>query len=279
MDIKTLKFTEDMFVGKDISSMPDNPSESGVSASELKDWFDAVPKMMVALGGFNALIDALTSAEAGAAGGQNIGISVPDIAAQNVNEGMAELRATTYTKSEVDSAAALKADKADTYNKNDLYTKPEVDAKTAEKADKTSVLTTDNTNPFTPTADYQPATKLYVDMGGEGGNVTKLYVDEQDEKLKQTKADKPTIATATLTAALWEGGAAPYEQTVDVAGVLESGTDQFVDVADDVTLPQLEAFGAAQIAGYTQAEGAVTLRAWGNKPTIDIPLKVQVVML
>lgn len=41
------------------------------------------------------------------------------------------------------------------------------------KADKTNVLEKDNTTPFTPDADYEPATKKYVDdNAGGGGNVS-----------------------------------------------------------------------------------------------------------
>ena len=38
------------------------------------------------------------------------------------------------------------------------------------KADKTNVLELDNTTSFTPSADYQPATKKYVDDNSGGGN-------------------------------------------------------------------------------------------------------------
>ena len=46
-------------------------------------------------------------------------------------------------------------------NENDNMDK--IDTEIVKKADKTEVLTKTNTAAFTPTADYQPATKKYVD--------------------------------------------------------------------------------------------------------------------
>ena len=46
-------------------------------------------------------------------------------------------------------------------NENDNMDK--IDTEIAKKADKTEVLTKTNTTAFTPTGDYQPATKKYVD--------------------------------------------------------------------------------------------------------------------
>ena len=61
-----LKFTESEFTGLDISSLPDRPGDNGITAAQLKARFDQIPKIMLALGAFNTLIDALT-ASSGAA--------------------------------------------------------------------------------------------------------------------------------------------------------------------------------------------------------------------
>ena len=65
MNIDKLKFTDADFNGQDVSSLPDNPSAEGISASELKARFDNIGKMMIALGKHNELIDALMDTEAG----------------------------------------------------------------------------------------------------------------------------------------------------------------------------------------------------------------------
>lgn len=59
MGFEQFKFNKDMFKGYDISSLSDTPSADGMSASELKARFDNIPKMMIALGKFNELLDYL----------------------------------------------------------------------------------------------------------------------------------------------------------------------------------------------------------------------------
>lgn len=59
MGFEQFKFNKDMFKGQDISSLSDTPSADGMSASELKARFDNIPKMMIALGKFNELLDYL----------------------------------------------------------------------------------------------------------------------------------------------------------------------------------------------------------------------------
>lgn len=72
-EIKKLKFSAEEFLGKDIASLSDTPTDDGISAKELKARFDQVPKMMVALDRINGLIDALTSTKREESGAKNIG--------------------------------------------------------------------------------------------------------------------------------------------------------------------------------------------------------------
>ncbi len=55
-------------------------------------------------------------------------------------------------------------------NENDNMDK--IDAEIVKKADKTEVLTKTNTTAFTPTGDYQPATKKYVDDKASSNTVS-----------------------------------------------------------------------------------------------------------
>ena len=59
MSLLDLKFKEDDFAGKDVVSLPDAPSAMGMSALELKTRFDMVPKILIAMGAFNNLVDEL----------------------------------------------------------------------------------------------------------------------------------------------------------------------------------------------------------------------------
>lgn len=67
-DIKDLKVTSAKTAGKKVSDLPDSPSETGMSAQQLKGHFDALPTVVIEA--LNALIDYLAST--GAAG---IGVS------------------------------------------------------------------------------------------------------------------------------------------------------------------------------------------------------------
>ena len=82
MSLKDLKFTTADFYDKDVSSLPDRPSEAGITAAELKARFDQIPKMMLALGGFNDMVDELT----GENGAGNIGAKSDSFEGETVAE-------------------------------------------------------------------------------------------------------------------------------------------------------------------------------------------------
>lgn len=54
------------------------------------------------------------------------------------------------------------------------------------KADKTNVLELNQTTAFTPTADYHPATKKYVDENGGGGTVNNVFGGRKTEDFTAT---------------------------------------------------------------------------------------------
>ena len=88
LDIKKLKFDDAEFMGKDVASLPDSPSADGISAAELKSRFDNIPKIMIALGKHNELIDALSAAD----GADNIGTKEhEDIEAKTVGGALNEI--------------------------------------------------------------------------------------------------------------------------------------------------------------------------------------------
>lgn len=85
-----------------------------------------------------------------------------------------------------------------------------------------------------------------------------------------SKADKSKSINITLTAAAWTGAAEPYSQTVQVEGVTASNA---VEIAlGAATGAQALACAEAQIIRITQAAGSLTLYAYGDKPTVDIPI-------
>lgn len=106
------------------------------------------------------------------------------------------------------------------------------------------------------------------------------YVSDAQEAA-QDAADAATAISAygtevpvTLTAAGWTGAAAPYAQTVAVAGMLANSYGD-IGPANSATAAQRAAYRSALIAVTAQADGSVTLVADGDKPAVDIPAVVR----
>lgn len=79
--------------------------------------------------------------------------------------------------------------------------------------------------------------------------------------------------TATLLAANWTGDAAPYSYTLTVSGVTAT-SNQEVLPALNITVEQLEALQSANIQDGGQAANTMTLKAYGDKPTINLPIRI-----
>lgn len=86
------------------------------------------------------------------------------------------------------------------------------------------------------------------------------------------KVDKSTIVNVTLLAANWAGTEAPYTYTATVAGVTTTSTQDWAN-STSITEEQLAAWQAANIVDGGQGVGSVTFKAFGAKPTVDIPLR------
>ena len=106
MALSSYKFTQGELAGSDIASLPDQPSAAGITAAQLKARFDLIPKMLIALGKFNQLIDALV-----AGGGADLGASVPGMDGSTVQALLIELKGLSDQLH-----AALASHKADAAN-------------------------------------------------------------------------------------------------------------------------------------------------------------------
>lgn len=83
---------------------------------------------------------------------------------------------------------------------------------------------------------------------------------------------KATV-TATLLASGWTGSEAPFVYTLAIAGVTATSYQELLP-AVDITAEQLKALQAANITDGGQAAGSMTLKAYGKKPAVDIPIRV-----
>lgn len=88
-----------------------------------------------------------------------------------------------------------------------------------------------------------------------------------------SKANKSTTVNATLSASSWQGSSAPYTYTLSVNGVTATSNQEILE-ALNITATQLEALQAANIVDGGQSANSITLKAFGEKPTIDIPIRV-----
>lgn len=83
---------------------------------------------------------------------------------------------------------------------------------------------------------------------------------------------KATV-TATLLASGWTGSEAPFVYTLAIAGVTATSYQELLP-AVNITAEQLKALQAANITDAGQAVGTMTLKAYGKKPAVDIPIRV-----
>ena len=86
-------------------------------------------------------------------------------------------------------------------------------------------------------------------------------------------AAQSTTTEATLSAASWSGDSAPYTYTLTVNGVTDTSTQEIV-FATSINLEQLTAGQNANIQDGGQSANTIVLKAWGEKPTVDLPIRV-----
>ncbi len=82
---------------------------------------------------------------------------------------------------------------------------------------------------------------------------------------------KSNKVSATLSASSWSGSG-PYTITVTVSGVTTSNNVEVL-IPGSATDAQVEAWMAAGIVNGTQAANSITLKAYGDKPSINIPIE------
>lgn len=86
-------------------------------------------------------------------------------------------------------------------------------------------------------------------------------------------ANKSVFIAAIISASDWNGTETPYTNTVQIESATAENNLEVI-VPADVTAEQIETFQSALIFNGTQAEGSITLNAWGEVPSIDLPIVV-----
>jgi len=88
-----------------------------------------------------------------------------------------------------------------------------------------------------------------------------------------TKADKSTQLSSTLITTAWTGDTAPFTQTLTVTGATLTNVNEVLPSLT-ITTPQLEAYQSANLQDGGQDVNSVVVLAYGDKPTIDIPIRI-----
>ena len=91
--------------------------------------------------------------------------------------------------------------------------------------------------------------------------------------LDNDKADKSTEVAYTLLASAWAGASAPFTCEFPVAGVTATSNQEILP-ALTITVDQLKSFQKGNVVDNGQLEGNIKLKAFGIKPTYDVPLRI-----
>ena len=85
-----------------------------------------------------------------------------------------------------------------------------------------------------------------------------------------------TYTDVSLLSANWIGSVAPFTYTLTLAGVKATGTEQTFLPQISATTTQLEAIQGANLQDGGQALNQVTIKAYGEKRIIDLPLRYKI---
>lgn len=93
-----------------------------------------------------------------------------------------------------------------------------------------------------------------------------------ENKCRMEVIPKSTLLTGTIKTS-WSGSSAPYTQTIAAAGVTANDVVE-ISLSKSATAAQAEAYAALMLQDGGQASGSFTLRAFGEKNTVSIPINI-----
>lgn len=116
---------------------------------------------------------------------------------------------------------------------------------------------------------YNPETSQFERNFGVKADGTVISKGEELATVKSVEERKSVTVAATLSAKSWSNGSYTWSN----ANIKRATQDIEIRPAETITVAQLEAIQGANIVGTAQAVGSVTFKAFGDVPTIDIPVK------
>lgn len=132
---------------------------------------------------------------------------------------------------------------------------------------------TDGTVSLTDVTQYTQEGDIW---GAGDANTFGQAINDNAENI-ETRAPKSVIKTATLTAAGWSGNAAPYTQTLTVAGII-ANTNGFIDFVHagvlDAEKQRKKAWNCVSL--FENGNGTIKFTCLERLPEIDLPLQIMV---
>lgn len=88
-------------------------------------------------------------------------------------------------------------------------------------------------------------------------------------------AKRSVLTTAVIDANAWNGGSAPYSQTIAIPAVKAASVVK-ISLPPSATVEHVKAFQGLNLQDGGQIDGSIILRAFGTKNTINIPVNVTI---
>lgn len=154
------------------------------------------------------------------------------------------------------------------------------------KANVTAVLTKTNTTAFTPTANYHPATKKYVDdIVGTKSNANDVYTKTEVDELLNNKAKKPVVTTITIPTTGWTtstdtNGITYYTKNITNSTLTSTGYP-IADVVlpSDIAAARLQSEAYQNVNKITVNNGSVDLYCFDSLPTVSFQIRIQLLYI
>lgn len=126
----------------------------------------------------------------------------------------------------------------------------------------------------------EPPGKVFVEtdgtmsvVGWDELNSTIGTMSQFVQNLEENKANRSVTTTTTLYAENWVGSETPYVYSLGVFEVTEMSNQEILP-SITITASELEALQGANITDGGQSANTIVLKAYGDKPTINIPIRV-----
>jgi hypothetical protein len=107
-------------------------------------------------------------------------------------------------------------------------------------------------------------TTVYTQVGDKWGAND---INDLNAKINSVVEDKVLASTD------WVGSTAPFTYTLTVSDVTLTSNQEILPGLN-ITATELEALQGANLQDGGQTNGSITIKAFGEKPTINIPIRV-----